>query len=722
MRVPLFTGNPPNTASNNTTRTEQHKWRPHKGQERHWCSITVVGMGMPGGTMERIRAAADGEAAEVLACVADQRRAENIAAASVVRSVHALSELRIAAELEIHQSGDGDPDVTYARRAAECEAAVALSLSRVVTRDIMTVGEQLACRLPAIEKAFADGDLDYPRVRAIALVLRRACDNTVSALEQDIAAAALRCNVKSLRERIWKSWFAHDAQEAAAAQKSIVSDERCAGIRRGDDGTATLIAKMTTLEGAECSAMLDELVGTVCSHDPRTKRQLRGFALLALVHREDHITCTCSRDDCPVRSTQDRSSARRTPLMQVMVDIETLLGLTSNPATLADGTVLDPEVARHIAGDARWQMFLTEMLDAARSHLGQDDTQGPHEDPHDEDLHDEDPHDQEPHDPDPDDPELGSSSPAGPAGPSRGPRARRLLRRGKVRPAATVPAGTAAERRPSSDTGVETALCKAMADFLRAAKSDPALTLGLHPDGHGGFVDPPPGAMKYRPSAELAALVRASYCTCTFPGCGVPSAACELDHIVPFDHTEPAAGGWTILSNLQPLCKFHHQAKTMKLWSAAQLEGGLMYWASTSGLRRITPAESCAVTMNDDGTGTGTDNITDPTPDTDGPPQKRTRRQTSSKAGKHSTPHEPPAELYEPTWWEANICDTDSSWSHIRAMTGPVAGGSMRIPSLGEIARITDPQQRADMRFLREKFLEHRAVIAARDRYRPPPF
>ena len=53
----------------------------------------------------------------------------------------------------------------------------------------------------------------------------------------------------------------------------------------------------------------------------------------------------------------DRYLARRmiTAVLQIMVDIETLLGLSGSPATLADGTVLDPEVARHIAGDARWQ-------------------------------------------------------------------------------------------------------------------------------------------------------------------------------------------------------------------------------------------------------------------------------------------------------------------------------------------------------------------------------
>lgn len=68
------------------------------------CSIMVRCHGDVGGTIERIRAEADGAAAEMLAGMADQRRAENVAAASAVRSVHDLSELRVAAELEIHES------------------------------------------------------------------------------------------------------------------------------------------------------------------------------------------------------------------------------------------------------------------------------------------------------------------------------------------------------------------------------------------------------------------------------------------------------------------------------------------------------------------------------------------------------------------------------------------------------------------------------------------
>lgn len=44
---------------------------------------------------------------------------------------------------------------------------------------------------------------------------------------------------------------------------------------------------------------------------------------------------------------------------------------------------------------------------------------------------------------------------------------------------------------------------------------------------------------------------------CATPGCGVPSAQCDIDHIMPFSH-----GGPTTTHNAQPLCRSCHTQKT----------------------------------------------------------------------------------------------------------------------------------------------------------------
>ena len=124
--------------------------------------------------------------------------------------------------------------------------------------------------------------------------------------------------------------------------------------------------------------------------------------------------------------------------------------------------------------------------------------------------------------------------------------------------------------------------------FTELLATCPELADGLHRDGHGGMATPPPGALTYRPSAELAARVRARDRYCRFPGCTVPAAQCQLDHIVAFDHDNPEAGGWTTEANLQCVCGFNHELKTVGLWHAVALPGMAILWTGPRGDRHLT--------------------------------------------------------------------------------------------------------------------------------------
>ncbi len=66
----------------------------------------------------------------------------------------------------------------------------------------------------------------------------------------------------------------------------------------------------------------------------------------------------------------------------------------------------------------------------------------------------------------------------------------------------------------------------------------------------------------YRPTANLDALVRTVFTTCTIPGCDRPAWNCELDHVDEFNQICPTAGGPTCLCNVAPKCKLHHIQKT----------------------------------------------------------------------------------------------------------------------------------------------------------------
>jgi hypothetical protein len=103
-------------------------------------------------------------------------------------------------------------------------------------------------------------------------------------------------------------------------------------------------------------------------------------------------------------------------------------------------------------------------------------------------------------------------------------------------------------------------------------------------------------ALIYRPDTLTTAAVRLRDRHCRFPGCHRPAARCQLDHITPYDHTNPLGGGWTTVNNLQCLCEYHHSVKTAGYWTATMLPGGAILWTSISETTRITlPTNGTAI-------------------------------------------------------------------------------------------------------------------------------
>ena len=64
----------------------------------------------------------------------------------------------------------------------------------------------------------------------------------------------------------------------------------------------------------------------------------------------------------------------------------------------------------------------------------------------------------------------------------------------------------------------------------------------------------------YAPTVEIADTVAARDPVCTFPGCGVPTGRCDLDHLVPHPR------GPTAVHNLSPRSRRCHRLKTAALW------------------------------------------------------------------------------------------------------------------------------------------------------------
>jgi Domain of unknown function (DUF222) len=98
-------------------------------------------------------------------------------------------------------------------------------------------------------------------------------------------------------------------------------------------------------------------------------------------------------------------------------------------------------------------------------------------------------------------------------------------------------------------------------------------------------------ALRYQPSAALERAIRCRDLTCRFPGCSRPATQCDIDHTIPFNHENPAAGGLTVACNLKCLCRQHHRLKTFGRWQDKQLADGTVIWTSPTGqIYRTAPA------------------------------------------------------------------------------------------------------------------------------------
>jgi Domain of unknown function (DUF222) len=104
----------------------------------------------------------------------------------------------------------------------------------------------------------------------------------------------------------------------------------------------------------------------------------------------------------------------------------------------------------------------------------------------------------------------------------------------------------------------------------------------------------PSEALRHQPSAALERWIRCRDVTCRFPGCDRPATNCDVDHTIPFNHDNPAAGGLTVPWNLACYCREHHRLNSfhggLGGWRDKQLPDGTIVWTSPTGHEyRTTP-------------------------------------------------------------------------------------------------------------------------------------
>ena len=305
------------------------------------------------------RVAATETLADPLRVLDGLRLAANLAQARLVFQSGDLWEARVSAALS---DPDGD---RHADRAAVTDIAVVLGISRTAAHQMVNTMRELV-RLPTLDEAFADGCIDYAKTRTITAILRHASSETCAAIEHRVLRDAMHLTPGPLRKAVWTAWMKASPKEAAKVRAARRLGDRKVYVRHGEDSMCWLSACSTSIEGWEAQALIDELATGVCEHDPRTMDNRRADALLALLHGDGFLRCQCEDPTCPLATAAP--PPRRAHLVEILVGIETLLGLSADPATLPDGTPVDPDVVRILAHDATWRAILTETHTLAHRH------------------------------------------------------------------------------------------------------------------------------------------------------------------------------------------------------------------------------------------------------------------------------------------------------------------------------------------------------------------
>lgn len=178
--------------------------------------------------------------------------------------------------------------------------------------------------------------------------------------------------------------------------------------------------------------------------------------------------------------------------------------------------------------------------------------------------------------------------------------------RGLGRPAVLDPASARALARRQLSDGCELQVlvvdaAGALQHVVRFGSADAATVAASPPTLVAGVSRrlprlPPLTTYRYEPTAAIVRHVHAAAPTCSFYDCGRPAARCDLDH------DDPWPRGPTSVTNLDPKCRRHHQAKTHGVVRTELCTGESgcrrsVTWTLPSGLRMTTappPLPGCA--------------------------------------------------------------------------------------------------------------------------------
>lgn len=263
--------------------------------------------------------------------------------------------LVLAAGPEVVATADA-PDGWESRETA------AGALCDILGLDVVQAGHRiddaltLTRRLPVIHAMLGRGDVTPAHARAAVQVLAGRAADVIAVVEARVAARAPRQTVAQFRRALQRALLVLDPQTAELAAEA--GTRRQAQRYPQPDGSTQVVVDLPAVEAQEVWLALDAVARTLPAYAglDDTTEGASGYVPIA-VRRADALVQLARR---ALADPGLPTEHRRAVVVDVVVDLPTLLGLADEPAQVLGHGPVPAEVARELAADAGWRRWVTE--------------------------------------------------------------------------------------------------------------------------------------------------------------------------------------------------------------------------------------------------------------------------------------------------------------------------------------------------------------------------
>jgi len=232
--------------------------------------------------------------------------------------------------------------------AVAAEVGAELGISRARASSQMNYGLELLERLPKVGAAMAAGLVDFRVVAAVVFRTGLITDPDVLAtIDAQLAAVAPAWNALS-RRRVAElvDWRVRELDPAAERVARGSDEDRHVEIGESQNGLTQFWGAVRPTDAAVLDRRLDQLAGSVCAEDSRTKSQRRADALAALAAGQDAMVCDCGSDQCPAA---DAAASPAQVVIHVLAEQATVSGESTTPGYLPGFGAVAAETVRDLA-------------------------------------------------------------------------------------------------------------------------------------------------------------------------------------------------------------------------------------------------------------------------------------------------------------------------------------------------------------------------------------